>query len=321
MTKSVNPACAPLPPRAGIGLKPQHYTPLLDGLNDAVRPFWVEVHPQNYFHDGGVSRHWLSRVAEAVPVSFHSTGLSLGSADGPDIDQLERLARLCDAVPAASVSDHVSWSRTAHTYFPDLLPLPYTEQSLERMAASVGQVQDRLHRRILVENPSRMLAFADDTMAEEAFIARLCARAGCGLLLDINNIVVSATNIGIDAAAYLDAIDPALVGEIHLAGHAVEHHDIGPLAIDDHGSAVGETCWALYADYIGRAGPIPTLIERDNDVPEYAVLIAEARRADHVLRAHAECSEQSRRNENHPLPSPVCPEPVEGLHFLQAVVK
>lgn len=278
-----------LPPRAGIGLKPQHYASLLNGLSDAVRPLWVEIHPQNYFHDGGVSRHWLERVADVIPVSFHSTGLSLGSVDGPDMDQLERLARLCDAVSAASVSDHISWSRTAHEYFPDLLPLPYTAESLERMAASVGQVQDRLRRRILVENPSRMLAFAGDTWEEPEFIARLCERAGCGLLLDINNIVVSATNIGIDAQTYLDAIDPALVGEIHLAGHAVEQHDIGPLAIDDHGSAVGEACWALYADYIGRAGPIPTLIERDNDVPDYAVLVAEARRADHVLTAHAEC--------------------------------
>ncbi|MEQ1510560.1 MAG: DUF692 domain-containing protein [Sphingopyxis sp.] len=278
-----------LPQRAGIGLKPQHYAPLLDGLNDAVRPFWVEIHPQNYFHAGGVSRHWLEQVADALPISFHSTGLSLGSVDGPDMAQLTWLARLCDAVPAASVSDHISWSRTAHEYFPDLLPIPYTAESLERMVASVGQVQDRLRRAILVENPSRMLAFAGDTWEEPEFVARLCERAGCGLLLDINNIVVSATNIGVDATTYLGAIDPAIVGEIHLAGHAIEHHDIGPLAIDDHGSAIGEACWALYTDYIGRAGPTPTLIERDNDVPAYDVLIAETSRADHILCAHAEC--------------------------------
>ena len=280
-----------LPPRAGIGLKPQHYALMLDGLSDAVRPFWVEIHPQNYFRDGGVSRHWLERVADALPVSFHSTGLSLGSAGGPDMAQLDWLARLIDAVPASSVSDHISWSRTAHEYFPDLLPIPYIQASLDQMAASVGQVQDRLKRRILVENPSRMLAYQGDSWEEPEFIARLCAATGCGLLLDINNIVVSATNIGIDPQAYLDAIDPVLVGEIHLAGHAVEQHDVGPLAIDDHGSAVGEICWALYTDYIGRAGPIPTLIERDNDVPAYDVLVAEAQRADHVLCATKECAD------------------------------
>lgn len=272
-----------LPKRAGIGLKPQHYAPLLDGHADAVRPLWVEIHPQNYFYEGGASRHWLARVAEQMPVSFHSVGLSLGSADGPDLEQLDWLVRLAAAVPPASFSDHVSWSRSAHDYFPDLLPLPYTQASLARMIESVELVQDRLRRPILVENPSRMLAFAGDTMEEEDFIVRLCHATGCGLLLDINNIVVSATNIGIDARRYLATIDAALVGEIHLAGHKRELHEAGPLAIDDHGSPVGEMCWALYCEFIARAGPLPTLIERDNDIPAYNVLVAEAMRADELL--------------------------------------
>ncbi len=285
MTDLPSPAGA-LPRRAGVGLKPQHYAPLLEQPSDSVRPFWVEIHPQNYFRDGGASRHWLSRVADVFPVSFHSTGLSLGSADGPDLDQLERLARLMADIPAASVSDHLSWSRTAGEYFPDLLPIPYTPDSLDQMCASVDLVQQRLGRLMLVENPSRMLAFRGDSMDEVDFMTRLCAATGCGILLDINNVIVSAINVGIDAQAYLDAVDPALVGEIHLAGHSREEHDSGPLAIDDHGSAISEDCWDHYERFIARAGPIPTLIERDNNIPTLDELLAEAMRADSILTAY-----------------------------------
>ncbi len=283
MIPTSNPTPAKLPERAGVGIKPQHYAPLLEGLSAAVRPLWVEIHPQNFFHAGGPSRHWLARIADALPVSFHSTGLSLGSADGPDLHQLDMLARLMADVPAASVSDHLSWSRSGTETFPDLLPLPYTEESLDRLAASISIVQDRLGRQMLVENPSRMVAFRDDRMHEVDFLHRLCAQTGCGLLLDINNVIVSSVNTGIAVGDYLDAIDADLVGEIHLAGHTREAHDVGVIAIDDHGSPVSDECWAHYAAFIGRAGPKPTLIERDNAVPDFATLIAEVARADRIL--------------------------------------
>lgn len=276
-----------LPERAGVGIKPQHYAPLLEGDPTTVRPLWVEIHPQNFFHAGGPSRYWLARIADALPVSFHSTGLSLGSADGPDMLQLDMLERLLGEVPAACVSDHASWSRTGAEMFPDLLPLPYTDDSLDRLAQSIACVQHRLSRRILVENPSRMVAFRDDTMDEVDFLHRLCAYTGCGLLLDINNVIVSSVNTGIDVATYLGAVNPALVGEIHLAGHSREIHDVGVIAIDDHGSAISDECWVHYERFIARAGPKPTLIERDNDIPDFAALMREVREADAILTTMA----------------------------------
>lgn len=278
-----SPDARALPPATGIGLKPQHYQAVLGECGDAPRPGWVEVHPQNYFVDGGPALRWLDAVARDYPLSFHSTGLSLGSAAGPNPRELAALAQLCDRFQPAQVSDHLSWSEAAGEAFPDLLPMPYTAPALDRMAASVGAVQDALRRPILVENPSRYLAFAGDSMDEGAFLTELCRRSGCGLLLDLNNLVVSATNLGLDAVAMAAAIDPALVGEVHLAGHAIEDHGEFVLAIDDHGSAVGAQCWALFEHFIVCAGPMPTLVEWDTDVPAYEVLIAEARRADAIM--------------------------------------
>lgn len=278
-----SPDTRALPSSAGIGLKPQHYAAVLGECGGVPRPGWIEVHPQNYFVDGGPALRWLERIAGDYPLSFHSTGLSLGSAAGPNTRELSALARLCERFQPAQVSDHLSWSDAGGEAFPDLLPMPYTAEALARMVASVGEVQDRLRRPILVENPSRYLAFAGDTMDEAGFLTELCRRAGCGLLLDLNNLVVSATNLGLDAAALADAIDPAQVGEVHLAGHALEDHGAFVLAIDDHGSAVGAECWALLERFAARAGPVPALVEWDTDVPDYAVLIAEAQRADHVL--------------------------------------
>lgn len=279
-----------LPLSAGIGLKPQHYRNVL-GLGDDdgahALPGWVEIHPQNYFCAGGPPHRWLAAIAEAYPVSMHSVGLSLGSADGCDRDELEAIARLAERFPAASISDHLSWSGNAHDKLPDLLPIPYSFAALDHVAGEVSRVQDRLRRPMLIENPSRMLAWRGDAMDEAAFLTELCRRTGCGLILDLNNIVVSATNVGLDPAAMADAIDPALVGEIHLAGHAREEHDSGPLLIDDHGSPVGEAAWALYRRFIARAGPVPTLIEWDTNVPDYAVLIAEAAKADRILESAA----------------------------------
>jgi uncharacterized protein (UPF0276 family) len=177
------------------------------------------------------------------------------------------------------VSEHLSWSGSAEERYPDLLPLPYTRETLDHFAGQVARMQDRLKRQVLIENPSRYLAFAQDSMDEAQFLTALCRRAGCGLLLDINNIEVSAVNLGLDPGAMVDAIDPALVGEIHLAGHSCEDHPDGPLLIDDHGSPVSALAWRLFERFVGRAGSRPVLIEWDTDVPAFEVLIAEAAKA------------------------------------------
>jgi hypothetical protein len=240
------------------------------------RTHWVEVHPQNYFGDGGPPHRWLTAISELYPLSFHSVGLSLGSADGLNQHDLDRLAVLCDRYQPASVSDHLSFSGNAHNRFADLLPVPYTRASLDHFAGEIGRVQDRLKRNILIENPSRYLAYRSDEMGEVEFIELLLAKTGCGLLLDINNVEVSASNLGFSAEAYVDAIEPDWVGEIHLAGHTVELHESGPLLIDDHGSHVTDTVWHLYGRFIHRSGPKPTLIEWDTDVPAFSELMAEA---------------------------------------------
>jgi uncharacterized protein (UPF0276 family) len=272
-----------LPPSGGIGLKSVHYGNVLDDAAEAKRPSWVEVHPQNYFGDGGPAHRWLTAVAGVYPLSFHSVGLSLGSADGLNADDLDKLATLCDRYQPAMVSDHLSWSGNAHDRYPDLLPIPYTREALDHIAGEIGKVQDRLQRSILIENPSRYLSYRDDEMSETDFIHALCRQAGCGLLFDINNVEVTGTNVGLDLNAYIDAIDPTIVGEIHLAGHAREDHDSGPLLIDDHGSRVSDVTWRLYRRFITRAGPKATLIEWDSDIPEYDVLMAEVAKVEKIL--------------------------------------
>lgn len=284
-----------LPPLPGIGLKPQHYAQVLQSMSASIStptliPAWLEVHPQNYFGAGGPPHRWLSAIAESFPLSFHSVGLSLGSSGGVDAAELEQLAALCQRYEPASVSDHLSWSGSANNRYPDLLPVPYTDGALGHFVAQIGRVQDRLKRRILIENPSRYLAFARDDMSEAQFLHLLCDLTGCGILLDINNIEVSATNLGLDAQAMIDSIDPSLVGEIHLAGHAREEHADGVLLIDDHGSAVSEITWALFARFISRAGRKPVLIEWDTDVPDYGVLLAEAAKAEAIMHEQASFS-------------------------------
>lgn len=283
MTASPPP---PLPARAGIGLKPQHYADVLAAVEQGMAPAWVEVHPQNYFGAGGPQHRWLTAIAELLPLSFHSVGLSLGSAAGADRDELKALAALCDRYAPAMVSDHLSWSNRSDDKFPDLLPIPYNQAALDHFATEVGRVQDRLCRTILIENPSRYLAYAGDDWSEVDFLHELCRRSGCGVLLDINNVEVSAFNLGLDPTAWLDAFDPRHVGEIHVAGHAVKGDDMGgTIAIDDHGSPVRASCWDLLARFLDRAGPKPVLVEWDTDVPDYATLIAEAAKAGALLRA------------------------------------
>lgn len=273
-----------LPPRGGIGLKPAHFAELLDSAQRGAGPRWVEVHPQNYTMAGGPMHSWLTAVREHLPVSFHSVGLSLGDPGGCDVDELERLAALVERYEPAMVSDHLSWSSLAGERIPDLLPAPMTRESLTHFISEIGRVQDRLKRRILVENPSRMLAFAADEYDEPDFLAELCARSGCRLLLDVNNVIVSAFNLGFDARLWMAEIDPSLVGEIHVAGHSVREPEPGiRIAIDDHGSAVSEECWTLLEAFLDRAGPRPVLVERDNAVPSFGELAAESARADRVL--------------------------------------
>lgn len=273
-----------LPPRAGFGLKPGHYADVLAAAEQGNPPAWAEVHPQNYFGAGGPPHRWLTAIAQHMPLSFHSVGLSLGSAKGVDLDELEALATLCARYGPAMVSDHLSWSNGPDDKFPDLLPIPYSHVALDHFVAEVGRVQDRLDRTILIENPSRYLAYAGDDWGEVDFLHELAWRSGCGLLLDVNNIEVSAFNLGLDPGPWLDAFDARLVGEVHVAGHAVKDDDMGgTIAIDDHGSPVRVSCWELLARFLDRAGPKPVLVEWDSNVPAYAVLQAEVAKADALL--------------------------------------
>ncbi|MXP43353.1 MNIO family bufferin maturase [Allopontixanthobacter sediminis] len=282
-----------LPPTVGIGLKPQHYAVVLESVSASIRstgsaqsakPGWVEVHPQNYFCDGGPPHRWLEEIAQHFPVSFHSVGLSLGTASGVDREELGHLAALSARYSPASISDHLSWSGNTSNRYPDLLPVPYTKLALDHFVTQVSIVQEKLGRKILVENPSRYLAFTGDEMGEVDFLHLLCERAGCGILFDINNVEVSATNLGFDPWTFVDNVDPALVGEIHLAGHAREEHPEGPLLIDDHGSPVSPLTWALFERFVGRSGPKPVLIEWDTGVPEYGILMEEVAKAEAIMR-------------------------------------
>jgi len=284
------PLTSSLPARAGIGLKPQHYADVLAAAEQGAAPAWAEVHPQNYFGAGGPPHRWLSAIAEHLPLSFHSVGLSLGSAAGADRDDLNALAALCDRYAPAMVSDHLSWSNGPDDKFPDLLPVPYSYAALDHFVTEIDRVQDRLRRPMLIENPSRYLAYAGDDWTEVDFLHELCRRSGCGLLLDINNVEVSAFNLGLDPRPWLDAFDPRHVGEIHVAGHAVKDDDMGgAVAIDDHGSPVRASCWRLLARFLDRGGPRPVLVEWDSDVPDFPTLAAEAAKAEALLKvpAHA----------------------------------
>jgi len=273
-----------LPQRAGFGLKPEHYADVLAAAERGTPPAWAEVHPQNYFGAGGPPHRWLTAIADHVPLSFHSVGLSLGSAAGVDRDELASLAALCERYEPAMVSDHLSWSNGPDDKFPDLLPIPYSHAALAHFVGEVGRVQDRLRRPMLIENPSRYLAYAADDWGEVDFLHELCRRSGCGLLLDVNNVEVSAFNLGCDPAPWLDAFDPALVGEVHVAGHSRKDDGVGgTIAIDDHGSAVRQSCWDLLSAFLRRAGPRPVLVEWDSDVPDYLTLVAEVARADALL--------------------------------------
>lgn len=274
-----------LPAAPGVGYKPQHFAAIM-AEPGAVR--WLEIHAENYMGEGGRPRAQLRHLAERFPISVHGVGLSIGGAAPLDRDHLARLKRLCDWLNPASFSEHLAWSTHDGAFLNDLLPLPYTTATLARVADHVAQVQDALGRRMLLENPSTYLRFAESTWDEVDFLAEIARRTGCGLLLDVNNVHVSATNQQTDALAIIDRFPHHLVGEIHLGGHDADADDHGaPLLIDSHGCAVADPVWALYARTLARGGMKPTLIEWDNDVPDWPVLAAEAARALHVAEAVA----------------------------------
>jgi hypothetical protein len=279
-----------LPLAAGVGFKPEHFAAIGE-QPDAVR--WFEVHAENYMGAGGPPHRILTALRERYPLSVHGVGLSIG-AEGPlDRTHLARLKTVVERYQPASVSEHLAWSSHDTLYFNDLLPVRYDDAALARVIAHIDEVQSVLQRPILLENPSTYVAFADQRLGEIEFISEVARRTGCGLLLDVNNVYVSATNQRTDPVAYLDCFPLDRVGEIHLAGHAVDSDDTGaPLLIDAHDRAVADAVWSLYAYALDLAGPRPTLIEWDNDVPAFPVLAAEAQRAELVMasarsRSHA----------------------------------
>jgi uncharacterized protein (UPF0276 family) len=252
----------------GLGLRPRHYP---DFLTSTVPVDFVEVISENFMIDGGKPRHIIDQIRERHPVALHGVSMSIGSADGLDRDYLHRLKALADHLDPLFVSDHLCWTRIEGFNSHDLLPLPYTEEALNLVCANVTMAQDVLERTMLIENPSTYLQFTADSMTEWQFLDALCDRTGCALVLDVNNIHVSAVNHGFDPLAYLDGVPADRVRQIHLAGHSQGKDRL----IDTHDQPVPQSVWALYADACRRVGPVATMIERDDDIPPLADLLAE----------------------------------------------
>jgi len=266
-----------LPATAGTALKPEHYAAI---LAESPGVGFFEVHAENFFCAGGPRHRYLTTFRERYPLSMHGVGLSLGGADAPDPAHLSRLRELIARYEPQAFSEHLAWSRGPQGHLNDLLPLPYTQQALALVATHIDQVQSALGRRILIENPATYLRFRDDGMGEVEFLRQLAMRSGCGLLLDLNNVHVSATNHGYDAHDYLRAFPLQAVGEIHLAGHA-QHTDADgqPLLIDSHDAPVDPAVWSLYESCLELTGPLPTLVEWDSHLPTWHALHDEAAQA------------------------------------------
>jgi uncharacterized protein (UPF0276 family) len=266
---------------AGVGFKPVHY----DEVRNAARlPAFFEVHAENYLGAGGPGHRMLGWLREQRPLSIHGVGLSIGGEEPLDARHLERVAALVARYEPFVFSEHLAWSSHAGAYYADLLPLIYDEDALGRVCRHVQQVQDRLKRRILLENPSTYVEFHASSIPEPQFLSEVLARTGCGLLLDVTNVVVSCTNHGREVCEYLDALPLSRVAQIHLAGHACETDvDGGMLLIDAHDRAVPTAVWSLYRQLLDRMGAVPTLIEWDNDLPEFAALQREADTAEACL--------------------------------------
>ena len=276
--QSFPPASIPAEP-VGIGLRYPHYQEVLEtDLNLG----WLEVHPENYF-GGGAHRHFLSEARKSYDLSLHAVGLSLGSDQAVDENHLAQFKELIDIYQPFNVSDHASWSASGNAHLNDLLPLPYTQESLDRLARNVERAMEVLGRRMLIENPSSYVAFAGNEMHEDVFMNRLADMTGCGILLDVNNIYVQAHNHGYDAWSYIETIDKRHVGEIHLAGHIEQSAGDGVILIDTHSRPVKGDVWDLYAHAVKHVGVVPTLIEWDTDIPDLAIFVAEADKARAII--------------------------------------
>ena len=271
------PTCQRLPAAPGVGYKPQHFA---DILGDAGAVKWLEIHAENYMGDGGRPLAQLRHLAERFAISVHGVGLSIGGEGPLDTDHLSRLKHLINWLNPARFSEHLAWSTHDSHFFNDLLPLPYTKSTLTRVADHIDQLQEAVGRTMLLENPSSYLVFDESTYSETEFLDEVSRRTGCGLLLDVNNVFVSATNLGFAPQDYIDAYPLDRVGEIHLGGHDDDTDDHGaPLLIDSHGHKVVDPVWALLDYTLAKSGSKPVLIEWDNDVPDWPVLEAEAARA------------------------------------------
>ena len=271
-----------LPPHPGVGYKARHFSNIIDQAGPVK---WLEIHAENYMGDGGRPLAQLRHLAERFPISVHGVGLSIGGEAPLDRDHLARLAHLCGWLNPASFSEHLAWSTHGAEFLNDLLPLPYTSATLATVVSHIDQVQATLGRRMLLENPAVYLDFAETEMDEVDFLNEVVARTGCGLLLDVNNVHVSSTNRQTDPFDYIDRFAHDQVGEIHLGGHDQDHDDTGaPLLIDSHGCEIVDPVWELYAHTLATGGAKPTLIEWDNDVPDWPVLAAEADRAARLLQ-------------------------------------
>ncbi|MFN4310217.1 MAG: DUF692 domain-containing protein [Ferrovibrio sp.] len=270
-----------LPASAGTGFKPEHFAAMRES---AARFGFIEVHAENYLGDGGLPQAMLADLRRDHALSLHGVGLSIGGEAPLDEQHLRRLRLLCDRYDPQSFSEHLAWSSHGGIYLNDLLPLPYTEVTLARVIAHVDQTQEMLGRRILLENPATYLSFGASTIPETEFLARIAQQTGCGLLLDVNNVYVACRNRGEDPMDYLRRFPQQYVGEIHLAGHDATADDHGvPLWIDHHGAPVADAVWELYRLALRLCGPQPTLIEWDNDLPDWPVLAAEAAKAQAAL--------------------------------------
>jgi uncharacterized protein (UPF0276 family) len=283
-TQAAGPAqvSRPIPASAGIGLRAQHHLQVISEMPTAA---WFEVHSENYFADGGAQVRALLKIRERYPLSLHGVGLSLGSADPLNADHLAKLRRAIARFEPGFVSEHLSWSSVGGRFANDLLPLPYTEEALRQVSRNISRTQEALGRQILIENVSSYLQFKDSSMTEWEFVAAVAAEAGCGILLDINNIYVAAHNHGFDANRYLQAIPVGSVQEFHLAGHRAMDLNGHCVLIDTHDRPVTDEVWDLYAAAVKRFGAVPALIEWDTDIPEFEVLQLEANKADAVRTA------------------------------------
>lgn len=283
------PRACTLPARSGLGLKPEHFHSILETLPDLG---FFEIHAENYMVEGGPYHHYLAKIRSHYPLSIHGVGLSIGAEAGLDEAHLDRLAALIKRYEPQSFSEHLAWSSHGGVFLNDLLPLPYHAETLHRVCAHIDRVQERLQRRMLLENPATYVEFADSTFGEADFIGELVRRTGCGVLLDVSNVHVSCVNHGRDPQAFITALPLAATGQIHLAGFARDVDAAGdPLLIDSHGAAVADEVWRLYRFALEMLGPVPTLIERDNDVPAFPVLLAEARKAEAMLTTLAAAGE------------------------------